>query len=139
MSTEENKATVRRSYEELWSKGNLDVVDELFVTNFVLHDPAQPGITDSEGYKQLVLTNRTAFPDLHFKVEDQLAEGDKVATRWTATGTHQGEFAGIPATGTQGMITGTTISRIVDGKIVEERSNWDTMGLMQQLGVIPNE
>ena len=81
--------------------------------------------------------NRTAFPDLNVKVEDQLAEGDKVATRWTTTGTHQGEFAGIPPTGKQGGVTGTTIARVVGGKIVEERSNWDTLGLLQQLGVIP--
>jgi steroid delta-isomerase-like uncharacterized protein len=135
--SEENKAIVRRSYEELWSKGNLDVVDEIYATDFVLHDPAQPGISDAEGYKQQVVTIRTAFPDLNIKVEDQLAEGDKVATRWATTGTHQGEFAGIPATGKQGGVTGTTIARVVGGKIVEERSNWDTLGLMQQLGVIP--
>jgi len=135
--SEENKAIVRRSYEELWSKGNLDVVDELYAADFVLHDPAQPGIRGPEGYKQIVITNRTAFPDLNVKVEDQLAEGDKVATRWTTTGTHQGEFAGIPATGKRGGVTGTTIARVVGGKIVEERSNWDTLGLLQQLGVIP--
>ena len=135
--SEENKAIVRRVYEQVWSKGNLDVVDELCAADFVLHDPAQPGIRGPEGYKQIVTGNRTAFPDLQITVEDQLAEGDKVATRWTTTGTHQGEFAGIPATGKRGGVTGTTIARVVGGKIVEERSNWDTLGLLQQLGAIP--
>ena len=135
--SEENKAIVRRVYEQVWSKGNLDVVDELYAADFVLHDPAQPGIRGPEGYKQIVTGNRTAFPDLQITVEDQLAEGDKVATRWTTTGTHQGEFAGIPATGKRGGVTGTTIARVVGGKIVEERSNWDTLGLLQQLGAIP--
>ena len=135
--SEENKAIVRRVYEQVWSKGNLDVVDELYAADFVLHDPAQPGIRGPEGYKQLVTGNRTAFPDLQITVEDQLAEGDKVATAWVARGTHNGEFAGTPPTGTQGTVTGTTISRVVAGKIVAERSNWDTLGLLQQLGVIP--
>jgi predicted ester cyclase len=85
----------------------------------------------------LIRGGSTHFPDLQITVEDQLAEGDKVPTRWKARGTHDGEFAGIPPTGKQGMVTGTTISRIAAGKIVEERSNWNTLGLLQPLGVVP--
>jgi len=133
----ENKALVRRAYEEIWSKGNLAVVEELYAPNFVLHDPAAPGVQGPEGLKQLITMNRTGFPDLKLAVVDQIAEGDKVVTHWTGTGTHQGEMMGIPATGKQGTVTGTTISRIAGGKIVEETTNWDTLGMLQQLGVIP--
>lgn len=80
---------------------------------------------------------RIPFPDLQFTVEEQLAEGDRVATRWRAHGTQQGEFMGIAPTGQTGVVTGTTISRIVDGKIVEEQSSWDALGLLQTVGVLP--
>ena len=135
--SEQNKAIARRGYKEIWSKGDLAVVDEIYAPNVVLHDPSAPGVQGHEGIKQLVTMNRTAFPDLHFTIEDQIAEGDKVVTRWMAGGTHQGEFNGIPATGRKGSVTGITISRIAGGKIVEENTNWDTLGLLQQLGVIP--
>jgi steroid delta-isomerase-like uncharacterized protein len=135
--SEENKAIVRRIYDEVWSKANLETVEELYTDEFVLHDPAQPGVKGAEGYKQIVIGFHTAFPDLKFTVVEQLSEGDKVATRWSATGTHQGEFAGIPPTGKPGIVTGTTIHYFVEGKVVEETSNWDTLGLLQQLGVVP--
>lgn len=133
----ENKNIVRRSYDEIWSKGNLAVVNELYATDFALYDPLTPGVRGPEGYQQYVMGMRIPFPDLQFTVEEQFAEGDKVATRWTARGTHQKEFMGIPATGEQGALTGITISRLVDGKIVEERSQWDALGFLQQLGVMP--
>ena len=125
LSLEENKAIVRRLIEEMWNQGKLEVIDEVFPPSGI------------EGAKQIVTTFRTAFPDLHFTIEDQIAEGDKVTTRYTLTGTHTGEFMGIPPTGKQVTVTGMSISRIVDSKLVEEWDNVDTLGMMQQLGVIP--
>lgn len=135
--SEANKAIVRRGFEEIWNKGNLAAVDEMYATNFVLHDPGSPGVRGPEGVKQYVTRERTAFPDIHFVVEDQIAEGDKVATRWTATGTHQRELMGIPASGKFATVTGIMISRILEGKIVEGWSNWDALGMLQQMGVAP--
>lgn len=139
MSTEENKAVVRRWEDDLWSQGKLAIVDEIVASNIVLHDPISPGeIRGPEGLKQWVALIRAAFPDLHFTAEgDLIAEGDKVAGRWTARGTHKGDLFGIPPTGKQGTVTGIDIYRFAGGKIEENWSNWDALGLMQQLGVIP--
>lgn len=137
--SEANKAIARLDFEEIWSNQNLDVVDELYPEDHVRHDPADPqgGVNGVEAYKQLVAGYFRAFPDLHFTVDDMIAEGDKVVTRWTATGTHKGELMDIPPTGTNVSVTGISIQRIENGKVLEEWVNWDTMGLMQQLGVIP--
>lgn len=132
-----NKSLVQRSYQEIWSKGNYALITELYAPDFVLYDPLTPGVQGAAGYQQYVMGLRTPFPDLTFTVEEQIAEGDKVVTRWIARGTQQSEFMGIPATGQEGIVSGITISRIMDGKIVEERSNWDALGFLQQLGVIP--
>ncbi len=138
MSVEENKAIERRLTEELWNKGNLAVVDELYATNFVSHGSDIPGVTpDREGYKQFVTMSRTALPDFHTTVEDMFAEGDKVVQRFTARGTHKGEFMGIPPTGKQVTITGIGIHRITGGKIVEDWVNMDMLGMMVQLGLVP--
>jgi len=136
-SLEENKALVRRVIEEVRHQGKLDVVDEVYATNFVPHLVGNPDIRDIEGFKQLVTTLRTAFPDGHFTIDDIIAEGDKVVTRWTFTGTHKGELMGIPPTDKQATVTGIDIIRIASGKIVEGWTNMDTLGFMQQLGVIP--
>jgi len=137
MAAEENKALVRRIWEEVWNKGNLSAIDELFAPTYVAHDPANPGVQGRDGVRQLVTMYRSAFPDLQFTVEDQIAEGDMVATRYTARGTHKGELQGIPATGKQAAVPGIMISRIVGGQDREEWVNYDALGLMQQLGVIP--
>ena len=134
---EENKASVRLAFEEGWNKGNLTTVDEDVATNYVLHDPFSGEVKGPEGYKQYVKMYRNAFPDLHFTVEDQIAEGDKVVTRWTCTGTHRGELMGIAPTGKLGTITGITIYRFSGGKIQESWSNWDDLGMLQQLGIVP--
>lgn len=137
MPVDENKALVRRSSEELWSKGNVAVIDELFATNYVLHAPP-PGVTpDREGYKQFVRMHHVVFPDFRNTVEDVIAEGDKVALRWTWSGTHKGEYMGIASTGKQVTVAGISILRIEGGKIVEEWDEVDMLGLMQQLGVVP--
>ncbi|HUU74912.1 MAG TPA: ester cyclase [Methanoregulaceae archaeon] len=138
MSAEEIKAILRREMEEVWNKGNLAVVDELVAKNFVLHDASQPTeVRGPDGLKQYVTAFRTAFPDLHITFEDQVAEGDNVATRITLRGTHKGELAGIPATGREVKITSISIDRLEAGKFVETHISSDTLGLLQQLGVIP--
>ena len=138
--SEENKAILRRVTDEVFTQGNLDVVDELFAPSYVLHDPGVPGgeLRGIESFKQQwVSMFRTAFPDLQLSVEDQVAEGDKVVTRYTGRGTHQGELMGIPPTGNEVVVSGTIMSRVSDGKIEEEWNNFDALGMMQQLGVIP--
>jgi steroid delta-isomerase-like uncharacterized protein len=137
MSTEGNKTILRRFFEELFNEGNLDVAGEIVAQDYVNHDPApgeQPGL---EGLKTFIAGLRTSFPDGHFGIEDQIAEGDKVTTRWTFRGTHQAEFAGVPATGRQVEVGAINIRRVVDGKIQEGWLKWDALGFMQQLGVIP--
>lgn len=138
MSTEENKALAQRWIEEAWNKGDLTIVEELIAPNYVLHDPTRPGLIGREGIKQSVAMFRTAFPDLHFTIEEQVAEGDMVVIRYTVQGTHQGPFMGIAATGKMGTLTGIDIYRIADGRIEEAWSNWDTLGMLQQMGVIPS-
>ena len=149
MSTEDNKAIARRLYEEVWNKGNVAALDELIAPNIVLHYdyPADVPVAvenqlSSEVIKQFVSQLRTTFPDYHFTVELQVAEGDMVVTRGTARGTHHGEYWGltfkdIPPTGKQVMWTETAIDRIVDGKIVENWINEDAMGRLQQVGALP--
>jgi steroid delta-isomerase-like uncharacterized protein len=137
MSTEENKSIVRRFVDEVQSKGDIDAIDELCSPEFVNHS-APPGVpSNCEGVKQVTAMFRQAFPDSYFTVEDMVAEGDKVATRKTFHGTHQGEFMGIPPTGQQVSTGLIDVVRIVDGKVVEHWSMGDNLGMMQQLGVIP--
>lgn len=134
----ENKALVRRLVEEAYNGGRLDVTDELVAGDFVGHDPSLPEeVRGPAGAKELIAGYRAAFPDIHVTIEDQIADGDRVVTRWSVKGTHQGELMGMPATGKQATVTGMTIDRIVDGRIAESWDNWDTLGLMQQLGAIP--
>jgi predicted ester cyclase len=138
MSTEENKAIVRRFLEGIFTQGNPDVVDELADPNFVVHDPSsEAGDVDAHGVKGSIAWSHSAFPDLRVTIEDQVAEGDKVATRWTVRGTHQGEMMGAAATGNQVTFTGTQTDHISAGKIAESWSNWDTLGMLQQIGAVP--
>lgn len=134
--TQENKALIRRTIEEIYNQGNLAAVDQYVASDFVIHAPSGD-IHGPAGAKQFVAMLREAFPDFHMTIEDQVADGDRVVTRWTAEGTHLGEFQGIPPTGKHGKMTGIDIDRIVDGKAVECWTNTDDLGLMQQLGVIP--
>jgi steroid delta-isomerase-like uncharacterized protein len=137
MSVEENKALARRVLDEMFNKGNLDVADELLAPDYVDHDPAMAeDIHGPEGFKEYVGAYRSAFSDLHLEIEDQIAEGDKVVTRWTGTGTHDGELAGIPPTGNRVTLPGMEIVRISDGKLVEGWEGYDMANLMRQLGVM---
>ena len=134
--SEENKAAVRAMFEA-WSTGDLGVVDEIVAPDASDHDPYNPhGGEGAEGLKKTMAMYREAFPDVRFTIEDQIAEGDKVVTRWTATGTHQGELMGAPATGKTSTISGIGIDRFEDGKIVEAWNSWDTLGMFQQLGLV---
>ena len=139
MLSETNKTVSRRFFEEVWNKGNLAALNEIIAKDHVNSGPGTlPGLpTGPEGSKQLVTVYRNAFPDVHFTIDEQIAEGDKVVTRWTAHGTHQGELAGIPATGKSSTVTGIAVDRIVNGKIAESWGIFDQFGMMQQLGVIP--
>jgi steroid delta-isomerase-like uncharacterized protein len=137
MSNEDNKALVRRFFEEVWNKGNLNVIDELDSPNYVDHD-APPGLPAGiEGQKQFVKMYRTAFPDLRITVDDVISEGDKVVTRWTARGTHNGPLMEIPKTGKKVTVTGISENRVVNGKFVEGWNSFDQMSLLQQIGQVP--
>lgn len=137
MSTRENKALVRRYAEEVWNKGNLDVLDEYVASDYVLlgngHDP----IRGPEGLKKCVAMIRTAFPDHLLTIEEMIAEADKVVWRWTMRGTHLGSTMGVSPTGNSVTTTGIAIYRLQDAKIVERRGEADMLGLLEQLGVIP--
>ncbi len=139
MSTAENKAIARRWFEDGFNGHNLDVFGELAAEDFVQHTAVTlPGMMgDREGNKQTVAMVFAAFPDWRVSVEDMIAEGDKVVTRYTEQGTQQGAFMGIPATGKTVTITGIEIMRCADGKIAEQWIEGDALGMMQQLGVIP--
>ncbi len=135
--TETNKTVSRRLVEEAFNKGEYDVVEELVAPTYVNHDPLTGDTKGPEGTRAVIEGYRSAFPDLTITIEEQLAERDLVATRWTATGTHKGELLGIAPTGKESTVTGLTIDRIADGKLVESWNNWDTLGMLRQLGVVP--
>jgi steroid delta-isomerase-like uncharacterized protein len=136
MSAEENKALVRRFVEEFWNEGNTTAADELMAIDAVIYMPTGE-VVNLDGLKSFAGTFRGSFPDWHSTVEELIAEGDKVAERWTARGTHRGELRGIPPTGMRVEVPGSVFYRIVGGKIVEFRGLFNMMSLMQQLGVIP--
>jgi steroid delta-isomerase-like uncharacterized protein len=137
--SEQNKALSKRNFDEIWNQRKLAVIDELVAANTVLHDPSVPGgkVNGTQGYKQFVEIYLAAFPDIHFTINDQFADGDMVATRWTGDGTHKGALMGIPATNKRAAVTGITIDRYQNGKAVESWTNYDTLGMFQQLGVVP--
>ena len=132
MQSEENKAVVRRFIEEVFGGGNLELIDELFAPHYVLHDPAVPGeVRGPEGIKQYVGMYRGAYPDTRFTIEDQIAEGDKVVTRYKWRGTHdRGKFLGVAPTRRDVEATAIVIHRVVGGKVVEEWSADDLPGVM---------
>lgn len=136
MSLEDNKELVRRLCD-VFNTGNLNVIDEVATEDFVLHHATDRDITPREMYKQTFLMSRNAFPDMHLVIDDIFAEGAKVACRWTLSGTHKGEYQGIPPTNNKVVVSGNNIFRIANGKVAEIWSRSNTLGMMQQLGVIP--
>ena len=137
MSTEENKAVVRRLFEEL-NKGNLGILDEIFAPGFVNHHPA-PGTTpDKEGVKQFIANMHNTFPDYRWNVEDLIAEGDKVVYRFTMHGTDTGGFMGMAPTGKKVVAEAIGIQRFANGKVVERWNIGDSLTMLQQLEILPS-
>jgi predicted ester cyclase len=131
------KLIVKRLIEEPW-KGNFDVIDEYVAPSYVGHDPAEPEpIRGPAGVRANIDKYLAGFPGGAIAVDDQFAQGDKVATRWTGRGTHTGEVAGVAPTGKDVTVSGLTFSRLEGGQIVEEWTTWDTLGMLVQLGAIP--
>lgn len=138
MSAQENKnkEIYRHVLNELYNHANLEVIDEHLSPDFVYH-VSMPGISpDREGAKQFVRGITSAFSDIRYTVEDLVAEGDKVVARWSSRGVHTGELMGVPATGKEVTTTGISMARIVDGKIREVWSEFDALGMLQQLGAM---
>ena len=133
----ENRAIVLRLYQEIWNKRSLEVISELVSPSHALHGPNFSGSAiGPEAYAGQVALFLAAFPDLRFAIEDTVAENDKVVACWAISGTHKGEFMGVPATGKRITIDGMTIHHIAGGKIMDSFSNWDALGFMQQIGVV---
>jgi len=133
-----NKEIVRRALEEPWR--DMNVLDELLDGDYVGHDPALPEpIRGIRGAKENVSLYQSAFDGARITVMEQVAEGDLVASRWEGRGRHTGEMMGTPPTGRDVIVSGLTLSRLEGGKIVEEWTNWDTLGMLQQIGAVPAE
>lgn len=133
-----NAALVRRGIEEILNGGNFGVADEIFAPDFVFHTPARPDpFRGPAGFKEYVSTIKRAFPDIHFTIEDLFAEDDRVVARWSARLTHRGDFFGIPPTGNTATLTGVHVYHVREGRIVEEWQELNALGLIQQLGVLP--
>jgi steroid delta-isomerase-like uncharacterized protein len=138
LSAQENKAVARRELEEIFTKGNLDAAADVYAPTYISHEPTgREDIRGLEAVKQVAAAVRQAFPDTRITVEDQIAEGDKVVTRFTTRATHQGELFGIPPTGREVEVTSIGMAHIEGGKIAEYWPYTDRLGMMQQLGVIP--
>ena len=137
MSIEQNKTIARQFFEDAYNTGNVDLLEQLLAPTYV-DEKAPPGTpVGPQGIAQVITMFRRAFPDLRFTIEDQIAEGDRVATRYTFRGTQQGELMGIPPTGKQVSIGGVSIYRITDGKMQQAWIEYDMLGMLQQLGVVP--
>jgi steroid delta-isomerase-like uncharacterized protein len=128
------------AYERIWveglNRGDVSAADRAFATDCVIHINGSPEPNLSlGGFKEMMSGLLGAFPDLRTTIEDQIVAGDKVATRWTAAGTHSGPFGPVPATGRHIQVSGLILDRVVDGKVVERWEMWDQMALLQQLGL----
>ena len=133
----DNKAIVRRLYEEVWNKRRLELVNEIVSPSHALHiHNAADSSIGPEAYKGQVTLFLKGFPDLSFSIEDVVAEQEKVVVSWNISGTHEGEFMGIPATHKKVSVDGITIHHIVNGKIMDSYVSWDALGMMQQFGVV---
>ena len=137
MSVEANKALIRRLYEEVFVNWNLDVVDQLIGPEFVGHEMPPGTPRGPLGFKQFYSSLRSAFPDLHYAVDDVIAQGDKVVVRWTWQCTHKGDFWGIAPTGKHASVTGVAIYRIAGGQCVERWVELNLLGLLEQLRTVP--
>jgi steroid delta-isomerase-like uncharacterized protein len=137
MPEQDNIAVIGRFIEEVINQGNLDAANEIVEENFIELDPLPGQRQGREGLKEVIGLLRAAFPDIHWVVDETIATGDKVVTRFTWTGTHRSTFLGIPATGRNVTVKGVVIDRLSGGKMADSRILMDSLGMMQQLGVVP--
>ncbi len=138
MTPEQLKALVRKEFAEVWNQGNLDAVDTLFAPDYLGHDSGSPEpVRGREALKRFVAEQRAALPDLQARIEDLVAEGDRVVVRWTTSGSQRGELLGVPPTGKQIVMTGISILRVAGGQIAEEWTAWDALAVLRTLGVAP--
>ena len=137
MSREANKELARRFFQEVWNEGREEAIDRFIAVDAAGNDPDFGA--GREAFRAQWRQWRAAFPDLLFRIDDLVAEGDKVVTRWTLTGTQTGDFLGIPATGRAISVTGLSLDRIENGMVVEGFDGWDALGLRRQLGVLPDD
>ncbi len=137
MSESENKAVIERLIHDVLNHGRLDTADEIVAEDFIELDPLPAQKQGREGLKGIIVMLRTAFPDMNWVIDEMIASGEIVVTRFHWTGTHRGEFMGMPATGKSVKVKGVVIDRIVGGRMTESRILMDDLGLMQQLGAIP--
>jgi steroid delta-isomerase-like uncharacterized protein len=136
----DNKELSGRIFQEVWNERKLEAIDDLIATDYIHNDTQPVGVRRGiDGYKQFVNLYLEAFPDLRFTIQDVISADDKVVTRWSVTGTHDGDLPGLPRTGRAISLTGITIARVSEGKFVESWNSWDMLGMMQQLGAIPVE
>jgi steroid delta-isomerase-like uncharacterized protein len=136
-TTERNKVVARRFLEEVINQNRMDRADDLVLENFVELDPLPGQRQGREGLKEVLGMMRAAFPDMHWVAEEMVAEGDTVVTRFTWTGTHRGEFLGVPATGRSVVVKGVVMDQLAEGKMSKSRILMDSLGMMQQLGAVP--
>ena len=133
-----NKALIRRLYEEVWNHRKFEVIKEIISPSHALQAPNVAGsAVGPDAYKRQTTFFLAGYPDLHWTVEDLIAEGAKVVACWSIAGTHKGDFMGIPATNKKVSVDGMTIHHIANGKIMDSYSNWDALGMMRQLGAVP--
>ncbi len=135
--SEANKAVLRRYVEEILNQGNLALADELFSADYVFRAASFPELRGREARKEFDKIHRNAFPDRRFTIDELVAEGDKVVGRWTLTGTHRGEWAGVAATGKKVSVSGISTFRVRNGRVTDEFVQWDALGFMQQVGAVP--
>lgn len=138
MNREEMIRLHDRHNEEELNQGDLSVVDEIFSPNYVRHVVGMPDVVGREAEKQFASAIRAGFPDIHFTIEDRFVEGDKLFVRWTAKGTHQGEYMGVPATDKSVTVTGMVVHRIEEDQFQESWDIFDNLGMLQQLGLVPD-
>lgn len=137
MSTDDNKSVIQAFIEDVINLGNLDRADDIVIEDFVELDPLPGQAQGREGLKDVIRQIRAAFPDIRWTVDEMVAEGDKVFSRFTWSGTHEGAFLGVPATGRRITVKGMVIDRLVAGKMADSRILMDSLGMMQQLGALP--
>jgi steroid delta-isomerase-like uncharacterized protein len=133
--SQQNEAVVRRLFEEGWNRGNLAVVDDCLSNSYTQEGPLET-VRGPEGEKAQITKYRNAFPDCHLQIDEAISAGDRVVVRFTYSGTHRGDLEGIPPTGRSVQGKGIDVLHMLDGRIVASYSQWDALGLMQQLGVV---